>query len=351
MKSVPDFCLGIKAENMHRILKKDKGEIDMKRLIAILLCFVVVIGCTACGNRTDEELPPEDNQGNEVYPLPDHIEAVTVENPVAYMIVSTVKKAGEPVSLTANLDENGQGHVEYVGGEKKVATFEPEVLHGITDRLQKSGLLDFDGQSQQTEGEAYASLYVEYEDGSTASADFTGEVPEKFREGYDALEKYFKDLTKDVPVYVPQPEVVGTVNSEVLAEMHRILSKSEIEAVDTLTITDIPVDENFAQAAGLSSAEGITSGTSCAPMMLSTAYSFVIVTVEDDDDTDDVCDDFAKNMEWNKWVCVSASNGLVAEKGNMALCLMGTGDFYDKTANAIKAAGWDDIEELKNPDM
>ena len=165
------------------------------------------------------------------------------------------------------------------------------------------------------------------------------------------MEEYFEELTKDIPVYVPQPEVVGTVNSEVLAEMHRILSKSEIEAVDTLTITDIPVDENFAQAAGLSSAEGITSGTSCAPMMLSTAYSFVIVTVEDDDDTDDVCDDFAKNMEWNKWVCVSASNGLVAEKGNMALCLMGTGDFYDKTANAIKAAGWDDIEELKNPDM
>jgi len=323
----------------------------MKRLIAILLCFMIVIGCAACGSRTDEELPPEENQGTEVYPLPDHIEEVTVENPVTYMIVSTVKKAGQPVSLTASLDENGQGHVEYVGDEKKVATFEPSALHGITAKLEESGLLAFDGQSQYEEGEGYASLYVEYEDGSTATADFSGEVPKTFGDCYGKLEEYFRQLTEEVPVYVPQPEVVGTVNSEVLAEMHRILSKSEIEAVDTLTITDIPVDENFAQAAGLSSAEGITSGTSCAPMMLSTAYSFVIVTVEDDDDTDDVCDDFAKNMEWNKWVCVSASNGLVAEKGNMALCLMGTGDFYDKTANAIKAAGWDDIEELKNPDM
>jgi len=241
--------------------------------------------------------------------------------------------------------------VEYVGSEKKVATFEPKVLHGITAKLQDSGLLDLNGQSQQTEGEAYASLYVEYEDGSAATADFTGEVPKAFTEGYNAMEEYFEELTKDIPVYVPQPEVVGTVNSEVLAEMHRILSKSEIDALDTLTITDVPVDENFGQAVGLSSSEGITSGTSCAPMMLSTAYSFVIVTAEDDDDTDDICDDFARNMAWNKWVCVSASHGLVAEKGNMALCLMGTGDYYEKTAKAIRAAGWDDIEELKNPDM
>ena len=97
--------------------------------------------------------------------------------------------------------------------------------------------------------------------------------------------------------------------------------------------------------------EGITSGTSCAPMMLSSAYSFVLVTVDDEDDADDVCEDFADHIAWNKWICASASHTMTAQKGRMALCLMGTGDYYEKTAGAIRDAGWEDIEEFTNPDM
>ena len=328
----------------------------MKRIIAILLCILVVVGTAACGAADDDAGQVQNGDENsqtqeEIYPVPDHIEDVTVENPVTYAMVSTVKKAGQPISLTARLDENGQGHVEYVGDEKKVGTFEPKVLHGITEQIEKSGLLKLDGQSKEGDGADYASVYIEYADGKVVTADFTGAVPPEFREGYDDLDKYFADLTKDVPVYVPQPQVVGTVNNEALREMKNILSKSEIEGVDTLTITDVPLDETFRETVGLSSMEGITSGTSCAPMMLSSAYSFVIVTVDDEDNADDICDDFADGIAWNKWVCASASHALTAEKGRMALCLMGTGDYYEKTAGAIKDAGWDDIEEFTNPDM
>lgn len=323
----------------------------MKRIIAILLCLMIVVGLTAC--RADE---PEtgDDAGQiqqEIYPVPEHIEEVTVDNPVTYAMVSTVKKAGQPISLTARLDENGQGHVEYVGDEKKVGTFEPEVLHGITAQIEGSGLLKLDGQSKEGEGADYASIYIEYADGKVVTADFTGAVPQEFREGYDALDEYFRDLTKEVPVYVPQPQVVGTVNSEALREIKNVLNKSEIKELDTLTITDVPLDETFKETVGLDSMEGITSGTNCAPMMLSSAYSFVIVTLDDADIADKVCDDFADNIAWNKWVCVSASHTMTAQKGKMALCLMGTGDFYDKTAKAIRAAGWDEIEEFTNPDM
>lgn len=323
----------------------------MKRIIAILLCLMIVVGLTAC--RADEPETGDDagQMQQEIYPVPEHIEEVTVDNPVTYAMVSTVKKAGQPISLTARLDENGQGHVEYVGDEKKVGTFEPEVLHGITAQIEESGLLKLDGQSKEGEGADYASIYIEYADGKVVTADFTGAVPQEFREGYDVLDEYFRDLTKEVPVYVPQPQVIGTVNSEALREIKNVLNKSEIKELDTLTITDVPLDETFKETVGLDSMEGITSGTNCGPMMLSSAYSFVIVTLDDADIADKVCDDFADNIAWNKWVCVSASHTMTAQKGKMALCLMGTGDFYDKTAKAIRAAGWDEIEEFTNPDM
>ena len=325
----------------------------MKRIIAILMCLILVIGTAAC-SRNDGGMMTDDEAGqtqDQIYPVPDHVEEVTADNPVTYAMISTVKKAGQPISLTAYLDENGQGHVEYVGDEKKVGVFDPKVLHGITAEIEKSGMLKLDGQSKTGEDSDYASVYIEYADGKVATADFTGAVPQEFRESYDSLDAYFKSLMKDVPVYVPQPEVIGTVNSEALREIKNVLNKSEIEALDTLTITDVPLDDTFKETVGLSSMNGITSGTSCAPMMLASAYSFVIVTLDDADDADDVCDDFAKNLAWNRWICASASNALTAEKGKMALCLMGTGDFYEKTAKAIKAAGWKEIEEYSNPDM
>lgn len=52
-----------------------------------------------------------------------------------------------------------------------------------------------------------------------------------------------------------------------------------------------------------------------------------------------------------KWVCVIPSNALIAENGNMVLCLMGSDTMYSQTAEAIEAAGWSNIATFDNPDM
>ena len=122
-----------------------------------------------------------------------------------------------------------------------------------------------------------------------------------------------------------------------------------MEPLDMFTIMDVPAEEAF--TAGLTSAEGISSITSCGPMMMATAYSFVIATVEDDAAIAAVRKDFESNLDWAKWVCVSAEKTLIAQQGSMVVCVMASGDLYAQTAAAIEANGWTDIEVFENPNM
>ena len=77
----------------------------------------------------------------------------------------------------------------------------------------------------------------------------------------------------------------------------------------------------------------------------------MIATVEDETHIESVCDDFAADVEWARWVCISATNALIARKGNMVLCLASSDALYAKTAAAIRSTGWTVVQELKNPNM
>ena len=96
--------------------------------------------------------------------------------------------------------------------------------------------------------------------------------------------------------------------------------------------------------------EGIAGGVTCAPMMMTTAFSLVIVTLEDGADADAVCADFENTMNWRKWVCVAPSNAMIAQKDNMVLCVMADGPMYTKIAVAARQAGWTEVKALMNPD-
>ena len=86
-------------------------------------------------------------------------------------------------------------------------------------------------------------------------------------------------------------------------------------------------------------------------MMMTTAFSLVIVTLEEGTDAQSVCDDFEKNLDWRRWVCVAPSNAFIAQKGNQVLCLMAGGQLYDSIAQSIRQTGWTQIKALTNPDM
>ena len=126
----------------------------------------------------------------------------------------------------------------------------------------------------------------------------------------------------------------------------------DVKAVFTILLSStVDKDEYFGFTLGLSNTDGITHGIICSPTTNVTAYSLVIVTLEDESKKDSVAADFEASMDWRKWVCVAPSNALIAYKDNMVLCVMGSNSLFEKTATAIAETGWTEVKTLKNPDM
>jgi hypothetical protein len=240
----------------------------------------------------------------------------------------------------------GNAYVEYIGEIKKMGNLDLSVLAGIQAELEKSGMMDFCGIEEYKDGEEFGSLYVGYGDETFSTANFGGIVPRDFRDAYAAMEAYFETLTADLEEYVPTPLIMGDVNPDAQTALEAILVEAGAEPLDSFAISEIMMDDSFEAMMGLSTSEGITSGTTCGPMMTSVAFSCMVVTVEDAGKMDAVVKDFAANVNWNRWVCVSATQALVATKDQMVLCLASNDDLYQQFAQAIENSGWTVEETL-----
>ena len=318
----------------------------MKKFLCIILALSLLLTFAAC---VAEPVEPTD-QPTDTEPSSELPEQTNAENPVTYFSMG-MGDSLEYRNLTAYDNGDGTVYVEYVGDEKKVGNLDSGVLELITATLEGTGLSELNGKSEYADGDAYASMYIQYEDGSFLTADFSGSIPQEFTTGYEAMEAHFQSLTEEMSAYVPQPAIMGEVNEDILTAIMEILNTSGMGALDSLSISDVPVDENFSYSTGLSSSEDVVAAAVCSPMMMTTAYSLVIVTAEEADDIDEIREDFANSMDWRKWVCVAPSNALIAQKGNMVLCLMGSDELYQQTADAAEAAGWTNLLTLENPDF
>jgi hypothetical protein len=274
-----------------------------------------------------------------------------VENPVTFFSLSLGENYDTIYSITAFSNEDGTVHVEYVGTEKKVGDLDASCFNGISAAFAATELASLTGQDVYEEGDANGSMYVEFADGTAATVGYSGQIPEAYTQGYAAMDAYFQTLVADLPVFVPQPLVMGDVDPALLETMTRMLNSTGIVNLDAFSISQLPLDDTFGFAAGLSGTDGITSSVSCAPMMMTTAYSLVIVTLEDAANAEAVANDFENTMDWRKWVCVAPSNALLAQKDNMVLCLMASDDLFTQTRQGMEADGWTVTKTLENPDM
>lgn len=336
---------------------------NMKKLTALLLVLLLLLtGCGADTTKSDETEPSpsagvgESAGGDEIVELPDvypvdGLEEIAVENPINSFFLTMGESYDTTYMLNAYTNDNGSATVEYSAQEKKLGPVAASVLHNLTKAFEESGLTAFNGKSEYSDAQGFASMYVCYADGTVVAADYSGNVPEDFKKGFEKMEAHFRLLTANIPLYVPAPVVAEGVNAGVQEEMLQILNNSGMEALDSFVISDVPVDEFFAELVGLSGSEGIKNGTSCAPMMMTTPYSLVIVTLENENRAGAVCKDFEDSINWRKWVCVAPTNALIARKGNMVLCLMGSDTLFTSTENAVKAAQWKIVETLTNPDL
>lgn len=320
--------------------------------VAMLLALVMVLSLAACAGNNDATDPTE-TQGTESTQATGDTQATApvVDNGVTYFNMSLSETADNYDYISAYADDMGGTYVEYVGEEKKAGTLSADALATITAALNGTKAGELNGQEVYEEGEASASMYIEFADGTMFSASFSGSIPQAYKDTYAAMAACFQTLTADMEVYVPQAMVSGEVNADALAAMQEILNNSGMEGLDGLMIADVAMDDFFGQSVGLSKTEGITSGTLCSAAMMTTPYSLVIVTLENEAAAQDVRADFEATMDWNKWICVRPTNALIAQKGNMVLCLMGSDTMFQQTATAIESAGWSEAVTLDDPGM
>ena len=324
------------------------------------MALILVLSMAACGQRSvvpdgDEMIDsnvPEDTDtgapedfGNDA---PD--ESVSnqqlPEGAPNFFQMSVGDEEGNYRSLSAYEDGTGMVSIEYLGAFRKVTTMELSVMEKIAEEVAKTDLASLNGENIYEDGITSASMYIAYSEEEYLGAGYSGTIPQTFLDGFDAMDRFFQNLLANVPEYVPRPVVMGEVNPEALAELEAILDASGVEMLDMFSISDVPKDEFFAMQMGLSKDTGILCGTYCGPVMSATAFSCAVATLEDATMAAEVQKDFAANIDWYRWVCVAADCAMIAQKDNMILCLVSTGELYADTAAAVAACGWNVLEEL-----
>ena len=319
----------------------------MKKILLILSALLVLFTFAACGETAPEETTMQSTTQSTTAQttLP-----TSVENPITDIYMSCQLADESFYQLEAYPAPDGKAWVTYVADIKKSAGMDPAAFNFLTLAFEESGLAEFNNVNTFSDGSAYASMYISFEDGTAVAASFYGEtLPEDFMAAYGKFETSFKELMKDIPEYVPAPYVYGTPDETVLNEMLAIFDETEITYPDSFCISEIEMDDIFGITAGLENTDGVVQGTQCYPMMSSTAFSMVIVTLEDGAHAEAVREDFMDDPQWNKWVCVSADGALVASKDNMVIFLMANQNSFDIFASAIVDCGWLDAETNLRP--
>ena len=322
----------------------------MKKILLILAAIIALSSFCACGTPTPEETAPTGETTAQSSAEATTFPSVTVEDPVASIEMSYILEDGTHFQISVYPWEEGRVWVEYSGDEKKAASMDEAILHNLALAAEESKLNSLNNRHIYEEGGKYFSMYVSFASDTIFAASYSGaNIPEDFLTAYKNLENAIKELMSDVPLYVPQPMVYGTPNEAAHAEILTIVSATGTEYPDAYMVSDVPLDENFTGITGLESTNGISSATDLSPLMSSSPFQMVIVTLEDGADATSVKADFMDNIAWNKWVCVSADGALVAQKGNLVIFLMAGQNSFDTFAAAIEECGWTGIETTLRP--
>lgn len=328
-----------------------------RRILSLVLAMMLVLSLAACGNNTDPTEAPTETPATEAPATEAPTDApagqvtldpMTVENPVTYFSLSMGETFDSIMSM--NISDNGDGtiHVDFQSTEKKIGDLDAALMHNLTAALNETALVSLNGQDNYGEGESSASMYIEFTDGTMATVGYSGSIPQEFVDGYKAMESFVALMTADMPVYVPQVQVMDS-DPDAAAALVEIMNNTGIAELDSFMISGVAKDEFFGMTMGLSSDAGVAVATSCTAMMMTTPYGIYMATLEEGADAAAIAADFEANLNWQKFVCVAPTNAVIAQKDNMVLCFMGSDELYTKTASAIQTSGWTVVKELNNP--
>lgn len=300
----------------------------MKKLIAILMVLVVLLSFAACKEK--EETGGETTAAVEL-------------TPVQLIRLSLTDEVVGEKSIYAYVNEEGQIYVEYVGEEKKTGVLDASALAGITQQVEKANFASMNEENVYNEGPAAASFYIYYGEEDFIGGGYTGtseDIPQAFIDGYGQMDSYFQTLLKDMQLYIPTDKIAENVDADVKSELMKIFAASGATLAEKLLVEDVLWDEDFYSNTGLTSDYGIVNATRCGNMRVPADYSFVIVTLEDSSFINAVASDFKANDGWFQQSEGPEYTSYVAYKGNLVLCVIGSGDLYDQTVSAIGQCDW-----------
>ena len=263
----------------------------MKKLIALLLTLMLILsGFTACGSKTDEETP-------------DNNEVITDD---------TAQDGDEEADTDADADteEGEEQNTEPADTEDKEDAGSEEEKPASSGSSGSSKPSSGSSSSKPSSGSSSSSS------GSSGSSNSGSSKPSSDK----------KDEIK-APSGTP---------AEIIDMIYEI--KSVDLPLGTMDI-DLSDAEGAAYNTGITSLDLVESAASSESMMGSQAYSLVVVKVKDKKNTEKIANEMLNGINQSKWVCVTADDLRVAATDDVVVLIMVGSNFKDSvTAKEITDA-------------
>ena len=265
----------------------------MKKLIALLLTLMLILsGFTACGSKTDEETP-------------DNNEVITDD---------TAQDGDEEADTDADADTEE-------GEEKDTDSADTEDKEDAGSEEEKPASSGSSGSSKPSSGSSGSS---KPSSGSSSSKPSSGSSSSSSGSSKPSSDK--KDEIK-APSGTP---------AEIIDMIYGI--KSVDLPLGTMDI-DLSDAEGAAYNTGITSLDLVESAASSESMMGSQAYSLVVVKVKDKKNTEKIANEMLNGINQSKWVCVTADDLRVAATDDVVVLIMVGSNFKDSvTAKEITDA-------------
>ena len=252
----------------------------MKKLIALLLTLMLILsGFTACGSKTDEETP-------------DNNEVITDD---------TAEDGDEEADTDADADTEE-------GEEQNTEPADTEDKEDAGSEEEKPASSGSSGSSKPSSGSSGSSKPSSGSSGSSKpSSDKKDEIKAPSGTPAEIIDMIYEIKSVDLPL--------GTMDID--------LSDAEGAAYNT----------------GITSLDLVESAASSESMMGSQAYSLVVVKVKDKKNTEKIANEMLNGINQSKWVCVTADDLRVAATDDVVVLIMVGSNFKDSvTAKEITDA-------------
>lgn len=139
-----------------------------------------------------------------------------------------------------------------------------------------------------------------------------------------------KDNTKTLSVDLTGNEQVKTFIDKVYEGVEQEMPAFATNDVD---LTD---EYSLTYNTGLTSTENIEFAVVSEPLMTSQAYSLVFVRVKDESKIEETKQNILDNVDYRKWICVSAEKTCVTNYGNTIILLMSSQSNVDTVYASIE---------------